>query len=120
MTSGQDPLSWHLAEGGSTIGQLGSEEGVILQDEEHDGGARITLERRDGKPARFAITCGVYGWFVHTRFFAVEEEARNDLIRMKTELARILDLISRIDSAKQETESVVLGAIELFVDRFPT
>lgn len=115
-----DRLSWHITEGGITIGQRGSEEGVIVEDEEHDNGARITLERRDGKPALFAITCGIYGWFMHTRFSSAEEEARSDFERMKAELAGILGLISRIESGNEETESTVLSAIELFVDRFPT
>jgi hypothetical protein len=120
MMSDQGSSIWHAAENGSTIGQLGSEEGLILEDDEHSGGARITLERRDGKPAAFAITCGVYGWFVHTRFFSDEREARDDLARMKSELSSIVELVSRTGSNDKETESLVLGAIELFVDRFPT
>jgi hypothetical protein len=35
--------------------------------------ARITLERDGHQP--FAITCGSYGWMVHTSFFSGEEEA---------------------------------------------
>jgi len=120
MTSDRDRLSWHVAEDGNTIGQLGSEEGVIVEDEEHEDGARITLERRDGKPAQFAITCGVYGWFMHTRLFSSEDEGRKNLVLMKTELVGIIDLISQINLGKQENDSVVLRAIEQFVERFPT
>ena len=52
-------------------------------------GARITLER-DTPTAPFAITCGVYGWMVHTRFFATEVEALAQFKEMKTGLESIL------------------------------
>jgi len=61
--------SWHQFEDGATLGQKGSESGVILRDEEHPQEARITLER-DTRTAPFAITCGIYGCMLHTRFSA--------------------------------------------------
>ena len=42
-----------------------SEGGVILRELEHPDGARIALER-GGAVSPFAITCGIYGWMVHT------------------------------------------------------
>jgi hypothetical protein len=65
--------SWHQFEDGATLGQKGSESGVILRDEEHPQEARITLER-DTRTAPFAITCGIYGCMLHTRFFSQESE----------------------------------------------
>ena len=50
-----------------TVGQRGTEEGVIVRDEQHDGGARITLER-DCRNIPFAVTCAIQGWFVHTQY----------------------------------------------------
>jgi hypothetical protein len=120
MTSDQDRSSWRLAEEGSTLGQLGSEEGVVVEDEEHQGGARITLERRDGKPARFAITCGLYGWFFHTRYCPSEEEAHHDFERMKLELGQMADLLSNDGSSPEKIVHAVLDAISDFVDHFPT
>jgi hypothetical protein len=56
-------------ESGGAIGQEGSEDGTITRDEEEDlRGARIT------PTAPFAITCGVSGWMVHTRFFSIEAD----------------------------------------------
>jgi hypothetical protein len=49
-------MSWVALEKGATVGSRGSENGVILIDEEHSLGARITLER-DGASAPFPITC---------------------------------------------------------------
>ena len=49
----------------NTAGQTGSEGGRILCDEEYGSACRITLEDCGD---RFAVTCGVYGAFVHTAF----------------------------------------------------
>jgi hypothetical protein len=65
---------WKPFDSGETIGQEGSENGTITRDEERLRGARITLERTT-PTAPFAITCGVYGWMVHTRFFSIEADA---------------------------------------------
>lgn len=114
-----DSSAWHAFEGGASIGQRGSEEGVFVEDQEHAGGARISLER-DTRVAPFAITCGVYGWFFHTRYFSTEEEARREFEAMKVELELIMDLLSGPASQGDQTESAVLQAISRFVDRFPT
>lgn len=111
---------WKPYQHGVSIGAVGSEEGVIVQDDEHAVGARITLERRDGKAARFAITCGVYGWFFHTRYCSSKEEARQDFERMKRELDRIADLLSSEGASPEQTEHAVFAAISDFVDRYPT
>ena len=46
-------------------GTVGTESGEILADEEYKSACRITLERCK---EYFAITCGVYGAYVHTAF----------------------------------------------------
>jgi hypothetical protein len=68
--------------------QRGTEGGIIILDEEHDLGARITLERFEGGGG--AITCGIYGWMVHTRFFDTEADPRAEVELMKIDLGRIL------------------------------
>jgi hypothetical protein len=78
---------WQPFQNGETRGQPGSESGTVIVDDEHPSGARICLER-DGR-APFAITCGVYGWMVHTRFF-IEHDAANAAVRaMKVDLAAL-------------------------------
>jgi hypothetical protein len=83
--------TWQPYEQGQTIGTSGSEHGVILRDEEYNGGARITLERDGYTP--FAINCGIYGWMVHTCFFKTEEAAQATYEEIKAELAHIVDMI---------------------------
>ncbi len=83
---------WQAFEEGRTIGQTGTEGGEILQDDEHAGGARITLERGCLR-APFAITCGVYGWMVHTRFLADDETAQHAYSAMKSSLSAIVALL---------------------------
>ena len=46
-------------------GNVGSEGGEILSDEEYKNACRITLEKCE---KYYAITCGVYGAMVHTAF----------------------------------------------------
>lgn len=65
---------WRPYAHGTTVGQRGTEKGVIVRDEQHDGGARITLER-DCRNIPFAVTCAIQGWFVHTLSTLAEHRA---------------------------------------------
>lgn len=114
-----EPTSWHAFDDGKTIGTKGSEEGVIVWDDEHAAGARITLERGT-KTAPFAITCGMYGWFFHTCFFPAEREAENTYAAMQVELQEIIGLLDDVVAEKEGAEGRVYDAISAFVERFPT
>lgn len=105
---------WLPFEDGTTIGATGSEDGVILRDEMHPDGARITLERTS---TRFAITCGVYGWMVHTRFFAIESEAIAAYEEMKPALVEILVRLPGEDVEVAIDEVAIL--LDDFTTRFP-
>lgn len=107
---------WHPYDRGASIGTKGSENGEILLDEEHDGGARITLERGGHSP--FSITCGVYGTMVHTRYFSDEQEARSEFQAMKGGLEEMLTH-SATDSGAQATYEETTKAAVRFMDRFP-
>jgi hypothetical protein len=112
-------MSWSVFDGGKSVGALGSERGVIVRDEEHSDGARITLERNT-TVAPFAITCGVYGWMFHTRFFGIEQEARTAFDLMSAELARIMAMIPSVSDTEGVAKShLVSEAISQFVERFP-
>lgn len=109
---------WQPFEEGRTIGQTGTEGGVILDDDEHDGGARITLERGCLR-APFAITCGVYGWLVHTRFLADDETAQYAYIAMKSALDGIIALMPDEDDPDASTKmDAVTEAITEFTEQF--
>ena len=112
-------MSWVPFNNGATIGQRGSENGVILSDDEHELGARISLERGTDI-APFAITCGIYGWMFHTRFFGSEAEGSTEFDRMKEALAAILTMIPRVDDPEVSVKGRrVEEAIEAFVKQFP-
>lgn len=66
---------------------VGSEGGRILDDEEYGFLCRITRERCERYDA---ITCGVYGDFVHTAFAGPDESAEK-YSQMKAELREFLD-----------------------------
>lgn len=101
-------MEWSSFNGGATIGQIGSESGVIVRDVEHPLGARITLERA-GRCAAYAITCGIYGSMVHTRFFADEVEALQQFEAMEQALTEILKV-----EGDELTE-----AVERFMEQYP-
>jgi hypothetical protein len=112
-------MSWHIFDGGKSIGLAGSESGVIVRDEEHNDGARITLER-DTKNAPFAITCGIYGWMVHTRYFGLEPQAQAEFDSMSTELSKIIATIPlKTAPDVHEKSQAVCESIAEFVRRFP-
>ncbi len=112
-------MAWRTCDDGRTIGEHGSEQGVILRDDEHDDGARITLER-DGRIAPFAITCGVYGWMLHTRFFSRQAEASRAFEEMRAALGRIVDALPRVDDpdAKEKSRAATAAMAE-FAERYP-
>ncbi len=72
---------WIDCDNGANIGDIGSENGIIIQDEEYKSCCRITLEKCE---KYYAITCGVYGAMVHTafcgdNFSTVYENMKKDL-----------------------------------------
>ncbi len=112
-------MSWYTYDNGRSMGQRGAENGIVILDEEHGDGARITLER-ECRAAPFAITCGVYGWMVHTRFFQSEPEAQREFARMKEGLAAILRKIPRkTDPDADLKRGAVVESLSRFVTKFP-
>ena len=110
---------WQSFDQGRTIGKSGSETGIILVDDEHGDGVRITLERDVGV-APFAITCGIYGWMVHTRFFANEEDARGAYEDMKQALDIIVQTIPiKSDPDCDAKMKATTRMIEDFVEQYP-
>ena len=98
---------WYPFEDGQTLGERGSDGGVILRDEEHSAGCRITLER-DSALGPFSITCGIYGLMVHTASAGSAPEADDRYEAMRAQLAEL----ALIEGDQHE-------ALWAFVDRFP-
>lgn len=88
---------WLPYQGGSAVGEIGSEDGMILYDEEFDDACRITMERCQ---RYYAITCGVYGSMVHTVFRGANE-VKETYEAMKRELG---DFIRRSVDADEASE----------------
>ena len=109
---------WRRFENGVTIGQYGSEGGVILRDDEYESSARITLERDCSHGVPFSVTCGIYGWFFHTRRLGSETEA--EFAMMCDELAEIVNIVPQANDPDADSKmGAVSEAIHRFVDRFP-
>lgn len=71
----------------STLGSIGSENGVIVADEEYEAACRITLEKCK---MYYAITCGVYGSMVHT-VFSDSDHYEETYAAMKKDLEEFID-----------------------------
>jgi hypothetical protein len=116
---------WLRFENGQTVGQHGSEGGTIILDEVHAEGARITLEhiakrRLCRAPViTFAITCGVYDWMVHTRFFTLQEEATQAFQQMKAGLEQVLAQLPPEDAPDRNGRTAeVPRYLQEFIARF--
>jgi hypothetical protein len=110
--------NWYDYDDGYSIGTSGAGGGAIVRDEEHKRGARITLEE-ESSLAEFAITCGVYGWMFHTRFFGEEEKAFDAFDEMKTELGKVLESMPDEADPGEEAEGDFAEELEMFVEKFP-
>lgn len=111
--------TWEAFEGGRTLHQVGTEGGTIMLDDEHPAGARITVEAECLR-APYAVTCGVYGWLVHTRFFTDGESAYFAAEEMKTALEKIVLLLPDEDDPAPDLKlDAVSEAISAFGERFP-
>ncbi|MHB2016093.1 MAG: hypothetical protein ACYCW6_04020 [Candidatus Xenobia bacterium] len=113
------PGEWVQVEGGATIGGPGAEDGVMIKDEEHPAGARISLEK-EGSNAPFIVTCGIYGWMFHTRYFDAEPDARGEYVAMRKGLTDILGMVPEPGSpdAEKKIENTQ-AAIAKFVEQYP-
>lgn len=104
--------NWSAFDDGRSIGMAGAEGGVIMNDEEHPSGARITFRRGTGY---ISVSCNLYGWMDHTRFFDAASDAWREYAAMKAMLDEVLAVINT-DGVK---DIKIWEAISDFVRRFP-
>lgn len=104
--------NWLPYDNGDSIGKVSAEGGVILRDEEHARGGRVTLKQ--GKTF-ISVSCHIYGWMDHTRFFYSLGEAQREYIIMRTLLG---SMIENILSAGAD-EIKMWEAIANFVRKYP-
>lgn len=81
--------NWILYDSGSTIGEIGTENGEIIFDEEYANSSRITLERMNS--IAHSITCGIYGLTFYTTFATTETEAKEKYDGMKEDIKEFID-----------------------------
>ena len=103
---------WSSFNHGQSIGTVSPEGGRILYDEEHDGGARITLKRGNGY---ISVSLNVYGWIDHTRFFNSDADAQREYKTMRTAAGEMMDAINKDNISDLK----IWEAISEFVRRFP-
>jgi len=104
--------NWFEYDDGNSIGNVGAEGGEILRDEEHESGARLTIKRGS---SYISVSCSIYGWMDHTRFFATVADAQREYLLMKPQLANMVENI--LSAGKGDLK--MWEAIAEFVRRFP-
>jgi len=104
--------NWFPYNNGITIGGKGPEGDVIVMDEAHPIGARITIKQGE---KYVSVACNIYNWINHTRFFGTMTEAKNEFANMEAALMDIIDLLS----VKEIDKIKVWEAISNFVRRYP-
>lgn len=104
--------NWVEYKQGGSIGSISAEGGVILVDEEHESGGRMTLKQ--GKTF-LSVSCHIYGWIDHTRFFHSLSEAKREYILMQKFMTHMLQDIL----AEGADEIKMWEAIASFVRKFP-
>jgi hypothetical protein len=104
--------SWLAYDDGRSIGKVGAEGGVILLDDEHGTNARITLKRGSGY---ISVSCNLYGWIDHTRFFGTLSEAQREYGLMKSAMEAMIKNILEVGASDLK----MWEAIAEFVRRFP-
>jgi hypothetical protein len=104
--------SWYVFNKGRSIGTTSAEGGLILSDEAHDGGARITLKR--GKNY-VSVSLNIYGWMDHTRFFSTDADAQREYRAMRSSVLNVLKVIN----TEGVTDIKIWESISDFVRRFP-
>jgi hypothetical protein len=104
--------NWFAFNDGRSVGTVSSEEGVILRDDAHIRGARITLKRG---ASYISVSCNIYGWMDHTRFFSNVSEAEREFNSMKSALEKVITVFA----SPTLNERMAWEAISDFVARFP-
>ncbi|MFN8411028.1 MAG: hypothetical protein U0Z26_01435 [Anaerolineales bacterium] len=104
--------SWIAFDEGKSIGKKGPEGDIILQDDEHIHGARITLKRGE---KYVSVSCNIYKWMDHSRFFGTTFEAQREYEMMKAEITEVMNVIT----AENTNQIKVWEAISKFVRKFP-
>src|SRR5512141_1156990 len=104
--------NWLAYDKGKSIGNVSAEGGVTLRDEEHARGGRVTLKQ--GKTF-ISVSCHIYGWMDHTRFFYTIADAQREYVIMKNILGSMMDDILPGGAG----DIKMWEAIADFVRRFP-
>jgi hypothetical protein len=113
-------MPWTPTDDGHSIGTKGFDGGTLVADYEHELGARISVEDL-GDGGHFAITCGIYDWFFHTRFLTTTRAHADAACQeMQTALEPIINSIPLKNDPERDAKcEAVTVAISKFVDLFP-
>lgn len=112
-------MIWHQFDNGNTIGQEGRMEGIIIFDEEHEFGARITIEKESKiYPKLFCTNAEIYGGYYSfsCHYNSTSEQAKKDAEFIKTEFEKALSIIAKTPpEGKRNYDNLSKIFIELYI-----
>jgi hypothetical protein len=103
--------SWFPFNQGKSIGMKSPEGGILVRDEEHPLGARITLKEASDY---VSISCCISGRIDHSRFFTKLSDAQGEFDVMKAELAKV----AKVVASARASDIKGWEAIAAFVSKF--
>ena len=109
-------FTWESFEQGRSLGTQGSEGGIIVCDEEHPMGARVTLEKDGHQP--YGITCGIYGLMFHTVFASHENEALAKYEAIKQDIGNFFEKISTPGISAEVSLDITSKWCEFFTEKY--
>ena len=104
--------AWVAFDDGRSIGRVGADGSVILRDEKHPLGGRITLKR---SVTHIIVACKINGWMDHTSFFKTILDAERSYTIMKRSLTTVVEA----SSTAKRGDVTAWDAISAFVAKFP-
>ena len=103
---------WQPYNNGTTVGTKGPQGDVILMDETHPDGARMTIKRGI---KYVSVSCNINNWINHTRFFDKLPDAKREYILMKASILEVTELLK----IPETNQIKIWESISNFVRRFP-
>jgi hypothetical protein len=122
---------WHPFKNGATIGDIGSENGIIIRDDEYLNYARISIERGGGssthpkvvaqyKKFPYAITLGIYDWTVYTFRLQNEQNSQKAFDSIKLDIEKVVAILSQNNGEFEANYPSARDAFEELIENAET
>ena len=103
--------NWFSYGNGDRVSSVSADGGVVLRDEVHEAGVRLTMKRCK---SCVSVSCSIYGWMHHIRFFDTVTDAQREFLLMKPPLANMVENILSAGKCDLKTWDAIAEFVRLF------